>query len=207
MPSEPKPPAFIPPYVRASEQRTRFPMWVLPVIAFLPIWGILYAQSLSAAPSKELSPLAAGAAIYSANQCAGCHGPTGGGGVGPQLSDGEVLKTFPNIASQIEWVSLGSEGHEGNTYGATAKPKQGGMPGFHASLTQKELLEVIRHERETMRGEELDPAQLSGGERLWPNGEPMLDEAGELVWDDGEPMLDEDGALTKPVADPAAPAG
>src|SRR4051812_40281353 len=44
--SAPKPPPFVPPYVRAAERRQRIPVWCLPVVAFLPVWGVLYAQSL-----------------------------------------------------------------------------------------------------------------------------------------------------------------
>jgi mono/diheme cytochrome c family protein len=200
----PKPPPFIPPYVRASERRQRIPMWMLPVIGFLPIWAVLYAQSLSEAPSKELTELAAGAAVY--GQCSACHGGSGGGGAGRQLAGGEVLKTFPNIANQLEYVRLGDAGRGNAPYGNPQRecvqhvgPYNGAfMPAF-GSLTDQELLEVVRHERETLSGEAEGVEIDAAGHRLWPNGQPMLDSSGNLVWDDGEAMFDEDGKLTKQV--------
>jgi mono/diheme cytochrome c family protein len=210
VPAAPKPPPFVPPYVRAAERRQRIPVWALPVVAFLPIWGVLYAQSLSAAPSKELTELAAGATVYS-GKCSSCHGPSGGGGAGRPLADGEVLKTFPNIASQLEYVHNGDEGMGGVPYGNPQRP--GGqhgppyngatMPTFE-TLTEKELLEVVRHERETLSGEKEGFEVDAAGHRLWPNGQPMLDSSGNLVDPDGEPLFDEDGKLAKPV-DPSKP--
>jgi hypothetical protein len=203
----PRPPAFVPPYVRASESRSRVPIWVMPVLAFLPVWAVIYAQSLSAAPSRELTQLAAGSAIFNGTgACAGCHGGTGGGGTGRKLNDGEVLKTFPNIANQLEFVTLGTAGFSRQPYGNPQRPggphagnSFGNMPTFKGKLTETELLEVVRHERETLSGEtddfKIDPA----GARLWPNGKPMLNSSGKLVWDDGEVMFDTDGKLTKSV--------
>ena len=43
----PKEPEPVPPYVEAAIRRKRVPYWAMPVIAFLPIWGVLYAQSLT----------------------------------------------------------------------------------------------------------------------------------------------------------------
>jgi len=203
VPAAPKPPPFIPPYVRAAERRQRVPVWALPVVAFLPIWGVLYAQSTSEAPSKELTQLAAGAGVYG-SKCAVCHGPTGGGAAGRKLADGEVLKTFPNIAYQLEYVHNGDEGMGKVPYGNPdrpggqhAPPYQGGyMPTFK-TLTEKELLEVVRHERETISGEEDGFDTDGSGARLWPNGKPMLNSSNKLVWDDGTVMFDPDGKLTK----------
>jgi mono/diheme cytochrome c family protein len=210
VPAAPKPPAFVPPYVRAAERRQRIPVWCLPVVAFLPIWGILYAQSLSAAPSKEPSQLDAGAGLYDA-KCSRCHGGSGGGGVGRQLSEGQVLLTFPNIAHQLEYVHNGDEGMGKGLYGNPERPggqhtapyNGGFMPTFK-TLTEKELLEVVRHEREIISGEKDGFKVDANKARLWPNGKPMLNSAGKLVWDDGELMFDEDGKLSKQV-DPAKP--
>lgn len=205
VPAAPKPPAFVPPYVRAAERRQRIPVWALPVVAFLPIWGILYAQSLSAAPSKEPSQLAAGASVYG-SKCAACHGGSGGGGAGRQLSDGQVLLTFPNIASQLEYVHNGDEGMGKVPYGNPnrpggqhAPPYNGGFMPTFKTLTEKELLEVVRHERETISGEKEGFKVDATGARLWPNGKPMLNSSGKLVWDDGEPMFDNSGKLSKSV--------
>jgi mono/diheme cytochrome c family protein len=203
-PAAPKPPPFVPPYVRASERRARIPMWALPVVAFLPIWGVLYAQSLSAAPTKELSQLAAGAGVYS--NCTACHGATGGGGAGRQLSDGQVLLTFPNIAHQLEFVRRGDVGFNNGKYGNPARPggQHGGgyngayMPAF-ANLTDAQLLEVVRHERETLSGEKDGFKVDSAGARQWSNGKPLLNSSGKLQWDDGTAMFTPDGKLSKQV--------
>jgi mono/diheme cytochrome c family protein len=209
VPAAPAPPAFIPPYVRAAQRRQRIPVWVLPVVAFLPVWGVLYAQSLSAAPSKEVTELAAGATVFTGKACSGCHGATGGG-AGRKLSDGEVLKTFPDIANQLEFVHLASQGYSGQVYGNPEReggPHRGGsfgiMPSFAGKITDAELLEVVRHERESLSGEK-DIKVDAAGHRLWPNGKPMLNSSNKLVWDDGTEMFTQDGKLTKKV-DPSKP--
>jgi len=204
-------PEPVPAYVQASLNRKRIPIWAMPVLAFLPVWAVIYAQTLSPPPKTELSQLDLGAEIYST--CAGCHGGSGGGGAGRPLADGEVLKTFPNIANQLEFIRLGSAGFQGG-YGNP--DREGGqhvsgetgaqMPAF-AALTDAELLEVTRHERETLSGEEGTFEEDAEGNRLWPNGEPMLDASDALVWDDGEPMFDADGNLTKDVDAAQPPSG
>ena len=49
---------------RRSQQRRRLPWWILPVVLFLPVWGVLYAQSLSESPNATATPLDAGAQVY-----------------------------------------------------------------------------------------------------------------------------------------------
>jgi len=202
-------PEFVPAYVEASLSRKRIPVWAMPVLAFLPVWAVVYAQSLSPAPTTEVTQLAAGAAVYS--PCSACHGADGGGGTGRKFKDGELLKTFPNIAGQLQYVHLGDVGMENKPYG---NPKREGgqhvgpyngavMPTFK-TLSDKELLEVVRHERETLGGEK-DVKVDAAGNRLWPNGKPMLNAAGKLVWDDGTPMFDDKYQFTKPVDQTTAP--
>ena len=207
-PEPPKPPEPLPPYVEASLKRKRVPIWTLPVLAFLPVWAWLYVQTLSPAPSLEPTQLEAGGEIYAA--CAGCHGAGGGGGQGRVLSGGEVVATFPDIESQLYFVAVGSDGlgPEGTPYGDP--DREGGqhttysyngspMPAFNESLSQTELLEVVRHERETLGGEEVPPEQIGpDGELLHPNGEPYLNDAGELVDENGELMFDEEWNLVNP---------
>ena len=209
-PEPPKPPEPLPPYVEASLRRKKVPVWTLPVLAFLPVWAWLYVQTLSEAPSLEPTQLEAGAEVYAS--CAGCHGAGGGGGQGRQLSQGEVVLTFPDIEGQLEFVAKGSEGTgpAGTPYGDPAR--EGGqhttysyngspMPAFSESLSQTELLEVVRHEREALGGEEVPPEQIGpDGELLHPNGEPYLNDNGELVDADGELMFDEEWNLVNPPA-------
>jgi mono/diheme cytochrome c family protein len=128
------------------------------MLVALPIWAIIYAFTLDPETPKELGPLQAGSEIYSGS-CSACHGGTGeGAGNNPKLADGEVLKTFPEPAEQVRWVFLGSDNYKadfGDTYGATNKPVKSGMPSW-SSLTSKEIMEVVLHERHTLSGETFD---------------------------------------------------
>jgi mono/diheme cytochrome c family protein len=205
----PKAPEPLAPYVEAAVRRKRIPVWAMPVLAFFPVWGVLYAQSLTPPETSEVSQLDAGAEIY-ASKCASCHGGSGAGGVGRKLSEGEVLKTFPTIEQQLEFVKVGSDGFLGQPYGDP--DRDGGahiggtfgsakMPAFTDSLTDQELLEVVRHEREKLSGEKPETAALPDGEdgpRAHADGKPLLTEAGVLVNSDGSEMFDADGKLTKP---------
>jgi len=196
---EVKPPEPPPPYVEAALRRKRIPYWAMPVVGLLPIWVILYAGSLSPADTGEATQLDLGAEIFTAS-CASCHGGGGGGGVGRQLSAGEVLKTFPNIADQIEFVAAGTQGlGSGTPYGDPAREggqrtagSLGNMPAFGETLSPDELLAVVRHERETLSGEEVPAEEVGENEtRVWPNGSPMFEEGGtELLSPEGEPLLD-----------------
>jgi mono/diheme cytochrome c family protein len=92
-------------------------------------------------------PIRQGRGVYG-DVCSACHGDAGQGGVGPALS--AVRETFPSCSDQIEWVALGSDGWRGahgGTYGSTAKPVQGGMPGHAEALTPDEVAAVVAFER------------------------------------------------------------
>lgn len=147
------------PWVEAAQSRRKIPVWAVSALVALPIWAIVYATTNDPASPKTAGPLTTGAEVYSS--CASCHGAVGGGGVGPQLSGGAVLEVFPEPGSQLRWVMLGTGGYktEGTaTYGATNKPVGGGgvMPAQIEGLTSEDLLAVVRHERETLSGEEFD---------------------------------------------------
>ena len=86
----PEPPKPEPAYVQAAKRRKRVPIWAMPVLAVLPLWGYIYVRTLEPPPAGEDDPLVLGAEVYAGN-CASCHGGTGGGGVGPALADGEVV--------------------------------------------------------------------------------------------------------------------
>ncbi|MEZ5145318.1 MAG: c-type cytochrome [Acidimicrobiales bacterium] len=208
----PKEPEPLPPYVEAAMTRKKIPVWAMPVILFLPLWGILYAQTLSAAPTKEKTQLELGAEVYAA-KCASCHGSTGGGGVGRPLANGEVLKTFPTIDQQMEFIHVGTDGFAGQGYGNPNR--EGGqhiagsfgakMPAFLGALTDAELLAVARHERETLGGEKPDAKQIDAtGALLHPDGKPYLSTTGALVSSDGKELFDKAGRLTAPIAQESA---
>jgi mono/diheme cytochrome c family protein len=211
VPAEPTPPPApepVPAYIEAAQSRKKIPVWVLPVVIFLPLWAFLYAGSLSE-PEVELEgQLALGATVY--QQCAGCHGATGGGGAGRQLNNGEVLLTFPTIEGQLEYVAVGTAGYSGKPYGNPDRPggahvggSYGNMPAFLGTLTPDELLSVIRHEREVIGGEMIPAEQIGpDGELLHSNGEPYINDAGELVDENGELLLGETGYLINPGVGP-----
>ena len=147
-------PKAVPHYVEAFHRRKRIPVWAMPVLLGLPLWGVLYAGTLQPAPTGKLTVLAEGAVVYNNTAgCAACHGPAGAGAVGPQLSEKKVITTFANPLDQVRWVITGSEGHVGSTYGDTKKPKKGGMPAFGKKLSLLEIVSSVRHERETLSGQ------------------------------------------------------
>jgi mono/diheme cytochrome c family protein len=212
-PLEPEAPPKPPPsYVRAALARKKIPVWAMPVLAFLPVWMVIYVNTLSKPYSNVPTQIAEGAIVFG-NNCAGCHGGSGEGGVGRQLNSGQVLLTFPHIADQLEFVWIGDAGIGiGNGYGAKDRP--GGqhhgpyngaqMPAWSGALTQSDLLAVVRHERETLSGQVVPPSQVApDGTLLWPNGTPVLDPTTGLLMDpDGKPLLDPTtGKLTNPTLD------
>ena len=78
-------------------------------------------------------PLGEGKTVFAT--CASCHGSTGEGGVGRQLSNGEVLKTFPKFEDQASLVYTGSAAYSGKIYGDPNRPG-GPAPG---RLVQRQL--------------------------------------------------------------------
>ena len=147
-----EPPKPVAPWVEAAKNRKKIPVWMAPVALFLPIWAFMIWGTLEEPTSNEEGPIAAGGEVY--NQCAACHGAGGGGGVGYQLNEGEVLKTFPDVESHVAWVVNGSSA-AGTPYGDPMREggqrlaqNQGVMPGF-AALESLQILEVVLYERVT----------------------------------------------------------
>ncbi|MEZ5166286.1 MAG: hypothetical protein R2695_07260 [Acidimicrobiales bacterium] len=157
----------ISPYAAAAKARKTIPVWVMPVLLFLPVWAIYYVGYLER-PTVTGGLALEGTEVYS--NCAGCHGGGGGGGSGRQLNDGQVTLTFPTasvnstydgLAGQLAWVANGSAATatlEGaSTYGDPGRPggahqigaELGNMSGFGGSLTLEELVAVVFHERAT----------------------------------------------------------
>ncbi len=155
---EPEPPKPVPHYVAASMARKRVPVWVLPVIAALPIWAYSFAGTMQQ-PEVEDELFIEAEELY--NSCAGCHGGNGGGGTGYQLSDGEVLATFPEPIDMMVHVARGSDEIIDQQYGAreddpriSGARGRGAMPAQLATLTQLELELVIFHERAVLSEED-----------------------------------------------------
>lgn len=158
------------PVVAAAKNRKKIPFWAMATLSLLPLWAVLYVQGIKPAPKTVSGPLSVGAAVYGG--CAGCHGANGAGGAGRQLSQGEVLKTFPHIEDMLNFVYTGSQAYaaaglktygdpnrEGGAhaplaYNGNPMPQQGEMAG--GALSEAEILAVVCHERYTIAG--ADPA-------------------------------------------------
>ena len=194
----------VPPYVEASLKRKKIPFWAWPMLAFLPLWAVIYIGGLSPAASGAPTQLATGATIFGAN-CSGCHGAAGGGGVGRPMNNGNLVATFPDIIGQLEFVWLGSNGTgpAGTPYGDPAR--EGGqhktlswngnpMPNFNKTLTQANLLAVVRYEWQTLSGGKAK--EDAKGDMTYADGKPMLNAAGELITPEGKPLFDAAGQLT-----------
>jgi mono/diheme cytochrome c family protein len=154
----PPPPAPEPAYIQAAKRRKRVPYWATAVLAALPLWGYVYVRTLEPPPAGEDDPLVLGAEVYAAN-CQSCHGATGGGGAGAQLSDGEVTANWPDWRDQAAWVRIGSADYPAATHGALGKPTGGlgTMPGW-PTLTDQQIAEVVLHERELAGDEDVTEA-------------------------------------------------
>jgi mono/diheme cytochrome c family protein len=153
----PTEPAFIEPVSKAAQERfqavkrRRVPAWAMGVLALLPIWGVLYVGAFGT--RAEEHEAADGSAIF-ANNCASCHGASGQGGVGPKLSGGDAIKTFPVIDDHISWINTGSAAFKGKPYGDPNREggqriaNTGGMPGFQGKLSPEEIQAVAEYERD-----------------------------------------------------------
>jgi mono/diheme cytochrome c family protein len=96
-----------------------------------------------------------GKAIF-AQRCAACHGANGEGGVGPPLNKGSgttLLEDFPDAASQIEFVTKGSQAFPDGWGAKKRKPSANAMPAFGNTLSQEEIEAVVKYER-SLAGEQ-----------------------------------------------------
>ena len=163
VPAAPSAPEPVAPWVEAAHTRKKIPFWAVPVLAFLPIWAVMYALTLDPATPTEPGPLALGGEVYA--KCAGCHGAGGGGnGAIPALvGEGNVTKVFVAPADQVTWIALGTAGYQAagiKNYGPNRPVGGSGaqMPAWLTSLTAEEIMSVVLHEREALNGEAFDAA-------------------------------------------------
>ena len=190
-PAAPKPPKPDPHYVVAAKQRRKVPFWAMATLSLMPVWAFVYVRALTEGGEVSEGPLAAGAEIY--GNCASCHGGGGGGGVGYAFTEGEVLKTFPNIEDQVRYVYYGTEqynlagveiyGNPNREGGPHLTGVQGVMPGFGGQLSAYEIVEVICHERYTLGGADPTSEEYAAEYEAWCSGEaPVFEavESGEL---------------------------
>ncbi len=156
---EPEPPKPVPHFVAAATARKKVPVWVLPIIAALPVWAYSFAGTMQQ-PEVEDELLIVAEETYAS--CAGCHGGNGGGGVGYALSDGSVLETFPEPIDMMVHVARGSDAILDQPYGADRADGQrisgargrGPMPAQLNSLDMVHLEVVVFHERAILSGED-----------------------------------------------------
>lgn len=194
-----------PAYIRAAKSRKKMPFWAMSALSMLPIWGFLYLRGVVPEPETPSGPLAIGAELY-AGQCAGCHGPKGQGGAGRQFSEGEVLKTFPKIEDQLNFVYNGSNAYDAAGIGVIGDPNREGGPhvplayngnampqqGLAAggTLTDEEILGLVCHERYVLGGADENDEQWAEEYEKWcsPEAEQFLH------LEEGETFADEDFA-------------
>ncbi|HMK12177.1 MAG TPA: cytochrome c [Acidimicrobiales bacterium] len=86
------------------------------------------AANTGAAGTTAAASTVNGQALYEDN-CATCHGKTGGGGIGPSLKG--IQKSLPNAADEEAIVKNG----------------QGSMPGFGGSLSDEEIAAIVAYTR------------------------------------------------------------
>ncbi len=158
---EPEPERQTPEYIAAFNKRKRIPFWAMPVVLATPVWAYGLAGTLQQ-PMVEDPLVEEAAEIYTAAGCSACHGAAGGGGIGYQLSDGEVLETFPEAIDMIVHVARGSSAINGEVYGAERADgnqrisgQRGNMPAQLDALSLEELELVIYHERVNLGGEDV----------------------------------------------------
>ncbi len=68
------------------------------------------------------------------DRCANCHGNDGGGGRGTKLSDGLMVRRYPEIGDQAEVIADGVRA----------------MPAFDEVLDTAQILAVARYTREVL---------------------------------------------------------
>ncbi len=187
VPALPPPPKPDPAYVAAAKSRKKIPFWAMATLSLLPIWGFMYVQGVKPQAQALSGPLAEGDHVYSG--CAACHGAAGGGGSGRAFTNGEVLKTFPRIEDQINFVYNGTDKYKLAglaTYGdpnreggarvpgsfGGAMPQQGAKAG--GGLSDIEVLGVVCHERYILGG--ADPASEEWAQEyeLWCSPEAPI---------------------------------
>ncbi|MGY9071865.1 MAG: c-type cytochrome [Acidimicrobiales bacterium] len=173
-----------PSWVVAANSRHKIPMWVLPVLFCLPLWGFVYVKLTEPAPAG-ITALAEGATVFSGN-CSSCHIGTGGGtedgGTGRPLWNGEAVLTFPTLeddgsgySAMETWIQIGTDGTGvGTPYGdpnrqggAHVAGDGGAMPAFGEKLSDHQIYAVSRYVREQLSGEEITPEVEAEREEHW----------------------------------------
>ena len=94
----------------------------------VPPTGTTVTGGTGAAGTTAAASNVDGQALYEDN-CAACHGKTGGGGIGPSLKG--IQNKFPNAADE----------------NAIVKNGQGSMPSFGGNLSDEEIAAIVAYTR------------------------------------------------------------
>jgi mono/diheme cytochrome c family protein len=102
-----------------------------------------------------------------AYSCARCHTKgwsfgepevSGGGGLGPNLTNGATLRQFPTVASQIDFITKGAE--RGVPYGVAGTAFDGTMPGFGLNPNAEEEGSLLSPEQVMYTQAQIDAVVL-----------------------------------------------
>lgn len=191
-----------PPYVAAAKARKKMPFWAMGALGLLPVWGFMYLRALQPEVKKVEGPLAVGGELYPG--CAGCHGGSGEGGSGRPFAEGEVLKTFPRIEDQLNFVIVGSQkfkeaglavygdpNREGGAHAPYSYTSKIAMPprGGNAELTDAQIVGLVCHERFTLGGADPADEKYAAEFEKWCSPEAEIYaklEGGELTFESKE---------------------
>jgi hypothetical protein len=185
-PAAPPPPEKVHPTVVAAKSRRKIPFWAMAALSLMPVWGFMYARSLTDRVEPVEGPLGLGAEVY--GSCASCHGGDGGGGVGYAFTGGSILATFPNIEDQLRFTYYGTGAYqlagieiygnpdrEGGPHVTGAQgvmPQQGSSAG--GDLTDYEILAVVCHERYALGGADPTSAEWAEEFETWCSEESEI---------------------------------
>ena len=202
-----------PPYVAAAKARQKMPFWAMGALSLLPVWGFMYLRALQPEVKRVEGPLAVGGELYSG--CAGCHGGGGEGGSGRPFIEGAVLKTFPRIEDQLNFVIIGSQGFKdaglavygdpNREGGAHAPYSYNGSPmqprGGNPELTDAQIVGLVCHERYTLSGADPADEAYAADYEKWCSPEAEIYaklEAGELTFASEELGVGEEARASTP---------
>jgi mono/diheme cytochrome c family protein len=117
---------------------------------------VQYLASIQLSPAERKAQAAAagldGATLFD-QFCSRCHTKgwsydepeaPGSGAFGPNLTGGDTLRQFPDIAKHVEFVALGSDYQK--AYG-TRGVGTGRMPGFGQMLSEAQIQAIVAYER------------------------------------------------------------
>jgi mono/diheme cytochrome c family protein len=156
---EEAPPEPVPATPPPPPRRPGLPLFALVLLVALPVYAFIYLGAFGNRSKAAAGgdPVALGGTLFAAN-CAVCHGASGEGGVGPKLSGGEVLKTWPNVNDHVTWVHTGGAPFVGKSYGSQGHTVAANnvMPAFGqdhgGSLSNDQINDIVCYERIGLSG-------------------------------------------------------